>query len=146
MYRSQPILVVEDDADEALLIQRSLAGSGVANSIITVRSGEEAIQYLNGEGPFEDRLAHALPCLMLLDLRIQGMQGLDLLRWIRSNPRCHRLPVVVLTHCGEQAVIDRAYDLGANSFLIKPPDLESLRKLLKTINGYWMVLAQKPEL
>jgi len=146
MNAKDTILVVEDDAAQVELIQQVLAESRVSNSVFAVDSGEEALAYLSGQGKYANRLEHPLPTLVLLDLKLTGMSGFEVLNWIRTNPTVQRLPVVVLTSSKSGGHIQRAYALGANSYLIKPFTMDELRSMVKSINAYWVILAQKPEL
>lgn len=144
MYNLQPILLVEDSPDDSLIIKQGLTQERVSNHVVTVSSGEEARDYLLGQGKYADRGEYPLPCLLLLDLKIRGMPGLELLGWIRSQSELRKLPVVVLTRSSAPEDVRAAYEQGANSYLVKPLDLEALQGVLKSINGYWMLTVQKP--
>ena len=144
MYNYQPILLVEDDPDELTIIQRALAEERVSNRLVTVRSGEEAMDYLLGKGRYVNRTEFPLPCLVLLDLKLRGMPGLDFLQWLRSQSEFRKLPVVVLTHSSAPEDVDAAYERGANSYLVKPLEISALQGVLKSINGYWILTVQKP--
>lgn len=145
MIANDRILVVEDDAAQVDLIRQVLTESRVSNSVCAVHSGEEAIAYLAGEGKHANRIEHPLPSLVLLDLKLPGMTGFEVLNWIRTHPTFQRLPVVVLTGSGDVSSIQRAYSLGANSYLVKPFTMDELRSLVKSINAYWVILAAKPQ-
>lgn len=145
MHTKAPILVVEDDPDQLELIRQILATNRVVNRVVALSSGEEAIAYFSGAHPYEDRGAHPLPSLVLLDLKLGGMSGFEVLNWIRNNPTVQRLPVVVLTASNSESDLSRAYALGANSYLVKPFAIEELRALVKSIDAYWVILAEKPE-
>ena len=114
-----PILLVEDSPDDALLIQRAFRKANLANSIQLVRDGEEAVAYLKGDPPFSDRSQYPLPVLMLLDLKLPRRSGLEVLEWVRQDGPLKRLPVVVLTSSRESVDVNRAYDLGVNSYRYK---------------------------
>lgn len=144
VYNFDPILLVEDDPDELMIIQRVLRQERVSNHLVSVSSGEEAVDYLLRRGPYANRTEFPLPCLILLDLKLRGMSGLELLRWVRSQPELRKLPVVILTHSGSPEDMLEAYEHGANSYLVKPVDLNALQALLKTVNGYWIITVQKP--
>jgi CheY-like chemotaxis protein len=111
-----------------------------------VSHGDEAVAYLSGEGRFADREAYPFPVLVLLDLKLPRRSGLEVLGWIRSQPGLKRLPIVVLTSSKESIDINRAYDLGANSYLVKPVGFDSLLELVKSLEVYWMMLNQNPEI
>ena len=142
---SQVILVVEDDPNDILLIQRAFEKARILNPLRTVSNGDEAVAYLSGDGPYADRLAFPYPVLVLLDLKLPRRSGLEVLAWIRSEPRLKRLPIVVLTSSKESIDINRAYDLGANSYLVKPVGFDSLLELVKSLEIYWMMLNQHPD-
>jgi CheY-like chemotaxis protein len=141
----QVILVVEDDPNDVLLIQRAFGKARILNPVRTVSNGDEAVAYLSGEGPFADREAYPFPVLVLLDLKLPRRSGLEVLGWIRSQPGLKRLPIVVLTSSKESIDINRAYDLGANSYLVKPVGFDSLLELVKSLEVYWMMLNQNPD-
>lgn len=141
-----PILLVEDSPDDALLIQRAFRKANLANSVQLVRDGEEAVAYLKGDPPFSDRRQFPLPVLMLLDLKLPRRSGLEVLEWIRQDGPLKRLPVVVLTSSRERVDVDRAYDLGVNSYLTKPVGFEALLEMVKSLNLYWLILNEPPEI
>ena len=130
-----PILVVEDNVDDVVLIRRTLARSAVPNPRHFVKTGEAAISYLKGVGPYSDRKKFPLPDLVLLDLRLPVMDGFEVLQWIRANPDFRDLRVVVLTTSEEMRDVSKAYRLGANSFLVKPLEFENIRAFFRTIGS-----------
>lgn len=109
-----------------------------------VRDGEEAVAYLAGDGVYGDRRAHPLPVLVLLDLKLPRRSGFEVLEWIRRHPMLRRLPVVVLTSSRETEDIDRAYSLGASSYIAKPVAHEGLLECVKTLTLYWFMLNERP--
>jgi len=139
------VLLVEDDANDALLVRRAFRLASIANPVQTVEDGEEAVAYLSGKPPYADRDRYALPVLMLLDLKLPRKSGLEVLQWLRQQAVLKRLPVVVLTSSREAADVNRAYDLGANSYLVKPVAFESLLDMVKMLNLYWMILSEQPQ-
>jgi CheY-like chemotaxis protein len=141
-----PILLVEDSPDDALLIQRAFRKANLANPVQLVRDGEEAVAYLSGAAPFADRARFPLPAFMLLDLKLPRRSGLEVLAWVRQESAVKRLPVVVLTSSRESVDVNRAYDLGVNSYLTKPVGFEALIEMVKNVNLYWLVLNENPEL
>src|SRR5262249_39850353 len=140
------VLLVEDDENDRLLIERAFDKGRIANPIRSVTNGEDAVAYLSGTGTFADRERHPMPVVMLLDLKLPRKSGLEVLEWVRQQSGLKRLPVVVLTSSREAVDINRAYDLGANSSLVKPVGFESLFELAKSLNLYWLMLNEDPAL
>jgi len=144
--RDGVILLAEDDSNDVLLIQRAFQRNHVANPVQVVRDGEEALAYLSGQAPFADRERHPLPVLMLMDLKMPRKSGLEVLEWVRQQPGLKRLPIIVLSSSNQSPDINRAYGLGANSYLVKPAGFDSLLDLVKNLDMYWLILNEKPEL
>ena len=140
------ILLVEDKSNDVLLIRRALAKLNIANPLHVLGDGDEAVAYLAGHGSFSDRERCPLPGVVLLDLKLPRRSGLEVLQWVRQQPGLKRLPVVVLTSSRETRDINRAYDLGANSYLVKPVEFGPLLEMMKNFGPYWLALNQKPEL
>jgi CheY-like chemotaxis protein len=139
------ILLVEDDPNDQLLIRRAFGKARLMNPLRIVEDGDAAVAYLAGEGVHADRMASPLPTLILLDLKLPRRSGLEVLAWLRSQPgRLGRMPVVVLTSSRENLDVDRAYQLGANSYLVKPVDFDGLLDLVRTAGLYWTVLNEGP--
>lgn len=141
-----PILLVEDDPNDVLLIRRAFTKARLANPVQSVEDGDQAVSYLAGAGPYADRQSYPLPVVVLLDLKLPRRSGLDVLAWLRQQEGLRRLPVVVLTSSRESADVNRAYDLGANSYLVKPVTFDALLELVQTLQLYWLMLNEKPEL
>jgi CheY-like chemotaxis protein len=139
------MLLVEDDPNDILLIQRAFAKASLVNPLKVVRDGEEALSYLAGGGEFADRGRYPVPSLVLLDLKLPRRSGLEVLQWLRDQPALKHIPVIVLTSSKESSDINRAYSLGANSYLVKPVGFEGLLEMVKTIGMYWMILNKGPE-
>ncbi len=140
------VLLVEDDPNDVLLIQRAFTKANLQVPMQVVDNGEAAVSYLSGAGDYSDRDQHPLPILVLLDLKLPCRSGHEVLAWLRQQPGLKRLPVVVLTSSQEMGDIDRAYDLGANSYLVKPVAFNALIEIVKTLDLYWMTLNQAPTL
>ena len=138
-------LLVDDNEDDILLVRRAFVKAKVLNPLQIVRSGDEAIAYLGGKGKFANRAEFPLPALVLLDLRMPGLDGFDVLRWIREEASLRTLRVVVLTASDDMRDVNVAYKMGANSFLIKPADLERFVEISQALNGYWLWLDKAPE-
>ena len=144
MYE-RTILVVEDDANDVLLLKRAFKKVSPDTPLEIVRDGEEAVSYLSGEGEHADRGRHSRAGLVLLDLKLPKMSGLEVLEWMRGQAGLRRLPVVVLTSSGEAGDVNRAYDLGASSYMVKPVSFDDLLKMVRAIRDYWLMLSQLPE-
>ncbi len=139
------ILLIEDDANDVFLMQRALRKAEVPNPLQVVGDGDEAVEYLSGTGRYADRAANPLPVLVLLDLKLPRKNGLEVLQWLRGQQALRRLPVVVLTSSKEPADVNRAYDYGANSYLVKPLGFDALLNLVRSLNVYWLSLNEKAE-
>jgi CheY-like chemotaxis protein len=140
-----PILYVEDEETDVLLLQHVLAKAGIHNPLQTVKDGKAAKDYLAGYGPFADRRAHPLPGLVLLDLNLPYWSGFEVLEWIRQQPRLRRVPVVVFTSSSRRDDIARAYDAGANGYVVKPNALTDLTVLALALRDFWLIHNQLPE-
>lgn len=138
------ILLVEDNADDVLLIRRAFKRGNVATAMTVLGDGDSAVAYLGGEPPYADRARHPLPQLVLLDLKLPCRSGLEVLEWARAQPQLRSLVVVVLTSSREGRDIERAYALGANSFLVKPVEFDGLCELVTTMDRYWIGLNEFP--
>jgi CheY-like chemotaxis protein len=139
---TQPVLLVEDDENDVFFMQRAFREAGILNPLKVACDGREAIDYLNGKGKFADRREWPLPCLVLMDLKLPYVLGLDVLKWIRTEPAFKSVIVVVLTSSKQDADIAKAYSLGANSYLVKPPDVHQLVAMVKRIKEYWIEMNQ----
>jgi len=138
------ILQVEDDLNDVFLLKHAWKKMGVSNPIQTVSDGQEALDYLEGAGKFADREKYPYPCLVLLDLKLPYVMGLDVLKWIRQQPG-PALVVIMLTASGENADIAAAYRLGANAFLTKPSEAIKLQDMVKTIKDFWLTHNMLPD-
>lgn len=127
------ILVIEDDADDWILIQRALSRAGVSGPVRVIPDGERAIAYLAGEGEFADRAAHPLPSIMLLDLRLPRKNGLEVLNFARGNPATRDLPITVLTNSEDKTDVMKAYDHGASTYMVKPVTAEQVTEMLRSL-------------
>lgn len=139
------ILMVEDDPNDILLTQRAFMQASLVNPLRIVRDGEEAINYLGGRDVYADRSKYPLPSLILLDLKLPKRNGLEVLEFLRAQPSLKQTPVIVLTSSQESVDIQRAYALGANSYLLKPVGFDGLLDMVKAIGMYWVLLNQGPE-
>jgi two-component system, response regulator len=144
MIRSRLILLVEDNPDDAELTLRAFEESKTFSQIVVAPDGEQALNYLFATGPYLDRDPKVMPDVVLLDLNLPKVDGLGVLRQMRSDIRTRRLPVVVLTSSNEESDIIRSYDLGANSFVQKPVDFAEFLNAAQQLGLYWLVLNQPP--
>lgn len=142
--RSAEILLVEDNPDDELLTLRALAKSRVANKIVVVRDGAEALDYLFGTGAYADHERDELPYIVLLDLKLPKLDGLEVLRRIRADERTSLLPVVILTSSDEEQDILDSYNLRANSYIRKPVDFARFVETVGQLGLYWLVLNEPP--
>jgi CheY-like chemotaxis protein len=131
------ILQVEDDENDVMLLHRAMTKAGVENPIQVAYDGQEAIDYLKGAGKFANRVKFPMPSLVLLDLKLPYVMGLDVLKWIRQQPRM-ALAVVLLTASSEEADIATAYRLGANGYMVKPSEAARLVDMAKAIKDFWL--------
>lgn len=144
MAKSNTILLIEDNPDDEALTVRALKKNNIANEIAVARDGQEALDYLFGSGKYADRDISLLPQVVLLDLKLPKIEGLEVLKQIRSNPQTQRLPVVVLTSSNEERDIITSYSLGANSYVRKPVDFEQFLEAARQLGLYWLVLNEVP--
>jgi two-component system response regulator len=138
--RSKIILLVEDDPDDEALTLRALRESKISNTVVVVRDGADALDYLLGTGGYAGRNARDLPQLILLDLKLPRVDGLEVLRRLRAAERTRLLPVVILTSSNEEKDVIRSYANGANSYIRKPVDFEQFVEAVRQLGLYWLVL------
>ncbi|UNU26160.1 response regulator [Microcoleus vaginatus] len=146
MSQTQTILLVEDNPVDILLMQRAFRNETFANtSLQIVRDGDAAVFYLNGDGEYSDRDRYPLPAIILLDLKLPRRSGHEVLVWLKQQPELKRLPVVMLTSSSQTLDVKRAYDLGVNSYLVKPVGFASLVEMMQSFSEYWLNYTQLPE-
>ncbi|HEY1587295.1 MAG TPA: response regulator [Polyangia bacterium] len=138
------ILLVEDNPDDAELTMLALKQNNVGNAVKWVKDGAEALDYLLQRGQYASRAGQALPVLVLLDLKLPKIDGLEVLRQMRADPRARLTPVVILTSSGEERDIAQGYGLGANSYVRKPVDFAQFHEATRQLALYWLVLNQSP--
>src|SRR5947209_13477030 len=132
------ILIAEDLPNDVFLIRRAFDRAGAKNSLPVVRNGEECLAYLYGQGEYANRDAYPLPDILLLDLKMPKIDGFEVLRQIRANKAFASLRIIVLTSSEEIRDVNRAYELGANSFLVKPLEFENLTAMMTTLCAFWL--------
>jgi len=139
------ILIAEDEEDYVFLIQKAFTEAKIPNPIHVVSTGQETLAYLKGEGKYTNRDEYPLPDLLLLDLKLPGFSGFEIIGWARSQPGLSGLRIVVLTSSDQMRDVNDAYRLGANSFLMKPYDFQDLIQFSRTINEFWLRMSRCPE-
>lgn len=142
--KNKIILLVEDNPSDIGLTQRAFAKSNIANELVVAEDGQEALDYLFGGGQFAGRDVNDLPALILLDLKLPRVAGVDVLRQIRADERTSRVPVVILTTSKEEQDIAQSYDLRANSYIRKPVDFVKFVEAIQHMGLYWLVLNEPP--
>ena len=140
--KDRVILLVEDNADDEELTLRALQKSNILNPVHVARDGVEALDYLFARGPHAGRDVKDQPQIVLLDLKLPKLDGLEVLRAIRDDARTKRLPVVILTSSAEEQDVLKGYELGANSYIRKPVDFTQFVEAVKQLGLYWLVLNQ----
>ncbi len=141
MTAKKTILVADDDTNDAFLLEHAFERASINATLHFVHDGAEAVRYLESE----DQQQHPTPDLVLLDLKMPRMDGFEVLQWVRAQPRLRRLPVTVLTSSDARVDINRAYDLGANSYLVKPLSNDQLLKMVEALQRYWFSVNLAPE-
>jgi len=138
------ILLVEDNPDDVELALHALRKENLANSIHVARDGEEAVEFLFCQGPYAGRSFEQPPKLVLLDLKLPKVDGMEVLKRLKADERTRTIPVVILTSSKEERDLLNGYGLGANSYIQKPVDFEQFRETIKTVGLYWLVINQIP--
>ena len=140
------LLLIEDDSNDVLLIQRAFERTRFNVPMSVVSDGDSAVGYLQGIEEYSDRLQHPLPSLILLDLKLPRRSGLEVLKWLRAQPHLCRIPVIALTASREEADVDKAYEAGINSYVVKPSTFDGLFEMAKSIERYWIRLNLYPSI
>jgi two-component system response regulator len=141
---SKPILLVEDNADDEVLALRAFSKSNISNPIVVARDGAEALDYLFAQGQYADRDSRDLPAVVLLDLKLPKIDGLEVLRQIRGNEQTRMMPVVILTSSRHDEDLVSSYNLGANSYVRKPVDFNEFVAAVGQLGMYWLLLNELP--
>jgi CheY-like chemotaxis protein len=138
MTTNRAILLVEDNEDDVFLMKQALKSADVKNQLCTVEDGQEAKNYLSGDGAFTDRQKYPMPAVVFLDLKLPMLSGHEVLQWIREQESLKDLVVIVLTSSNQPVDLSKSYQLGANSYLVKPPTAAQLTDLAKAFKWYWL--------
>lgn len=145
MEQKVDIIMVEDNASDAELAIRALKKSNIVNGVLHLKNGEEALEYIFAEGRYTERDLRETPKIILLDLKMPKVSGLEVLRILKSDERTKAIPIIILTSSSEDKDIREGYDLGANSYIVKPVGFESFLKAVSDIGLYWLLLNQHPK-
>ena len=138
------VLYVEDDPNDVVLMRHAWTKVGGRNPLQVAIDGDAALRYLSGVGPYANRVAHPMPILVLTDVKLLTLSGIDVLTWIRAEPVIHTLPVVILSSSTHARDVQTAYALGVNGYLEKPPTFDGWRKLVASVNEFWLTGAEAP--
>ncbi|MEO0406424.1 MAG: response regulator [Cyanobacteria bacterium P01_A01_bin.135] len=138
------ILLVEDNSNDAMLLQEAFKAANFTNPLRIIPTGDEAAKFLSGAEEYSDRKQYPLPILIFLDLTLYRGSGLELLRWLRQQPKINRIPVIVLTASEQPEDVKKAYSLGANSYMVKPTGQKALVRMVEASKRYWLTLNVYP--
>ena len=141
-----PILLVEDEEAHVELTIRAIRKAGNTNEVIAIEDGEEALDYLYNRNKYENRDIYPSPCLILLDIKLPGLGGIEILKQIKKDPRLRRIPVIMLTTSERPKDINKAYDCHANSYLTKPVDPREFEEKIMQLEVYWTILNESPKM
>lgn len=141
------VLLVEDDINDIFIVKRAFRSAHIPNPLQVVTDGEEAISYLRGDGKYADRKVYPLPRLMVMDINMPRRSGFEVLEWVKGKAQpLRRMPIIIVSSSDSPADINRAYELGANAYMIKPMNYRAVEHLFESITHYWGLECAKPEL
>jgi CheY-like chemotaxis protein len=147
MISNKLVLLVEDDPSDARLIQRAFDKAKLDVELTRLTNGDDAVAYLGGRPPYDNRALYPIPAVLLLDIKLPRRSGLEVLSWLRNQHySLKRMPVVILTSSRHSIDVNRAYDLGVNSYLAKPEGTDDLTRLAQSFHSYWLQLNESPDL
>lgn len=141
---SLEVLLIEDNPDDEELTLHTLQANRITNQVKVLRDGAEALDYIFASGPYQSRDVNDVPKVILLDLKLPKINGLQVLERIKADPRTRSVPVVVLTSSREEPDVKRCYELGVNSYIVKPVDFEQFVSAIRELGLYWLILNQPP--
>ena len=144
MLNPTPILHVEDNEDDQFFLKRACEAAGIQNTIHSLDDGQKAIDYLSSQGPYADRQQYTTPCLVILDLKLPKVHGLEVLKWIRAHKEFKSIVVVILSSSPLRNDVDTAYDAGVNSFIVKPLTSDQMTNIARLIKEYWLETNEFP--
>jgi DNA-binding response OmpR family regulator len=144
VIKPAPILHVEDSEDDQFFLKRAFAEAGIQNILHCVDDGQNALDYFSGTGEFANREQHPIPCLVILDLKLPKVHGLEVLKWIRAHKEYKSIVVIILSSSPLRNDVDMAYEFGANSFVVKPLNANQMVNLAKLIKEYWLEVNEFP--
>lgn len=139
------MLAVEDDSNDVLLLRRVVEKAALRCRLQVLRDGDQAIAYLAGAGEYADRVTYPIPRLVMLDLKLPRRSGFEVLSWLRDQPGLRFLPVVVFSSSRQRADVERAYELRANSYIVKPVHYVDFLQIVKSVGEYWFLINEQPE-
>ncbi|MEO6183028.1 MAG: response regulator [Verrucomicrobiota bacterium] len=141
------VLLVEDDINDIFLVQRAFKKAQISNPLQVVTDGDKAIQYLEGVGSYADRKLHPLPKLIVMDIKMPGKSGFEVLEWLKGGHQpLRKIPVVIVSSSDDPHDVNRAYELGANAYMVKPMEFKAIEHLFLSITHYWGMECAKPEM
>jgi CheY-like chemotaxis protein len=140
------VLLVEDDLNDIFLVKRAFKKACIPNPLQVVTDGVEAIHYLQGDGKYADRQLYPLPHLIVMDIKMPRKTGFEVLEWIKRDGMLKRIPVIIVSSSDQPHDINRAYEMGANAYMVKPVDFRAVESLFQSITHYWGLECAKPEL
>lgn len=139
-YQEVEVLIVEDNDEDAELTIRALRKHRLANNVVHLRDGEQALDFIFGRGDYSERIISQTPKVILLDIKMPKVSGLEVLQALKSDPRMKVIPVVILTSSEEDPDIKKSYELGANSYIVKPVEFDNFSKTVADLGLYWMAV------